>query len=142
MKKFLILLIIAVKINSIQAQEYDTVPPYQKDSMHIPAFTVIRTDSTFITDKAIPKDKPVVIIYFSPTCGHCQITAQEFGEKMKDMKDIYFVWVTYSHPLSEIEEFAKKFNLQQFNNTMIGRLSNYNLPSFLPYKIYAFHGRI
>jgi thiol-disulfide isomerase/thioredoxin len=130
MKKFLILLIIAVKINSIQAQEYDTVPPYQRDSMHIPPFTALNADSVYISDKLIPKNKPVVIVYFSPTCGHCQITAQEFGEKMKYMKDVYFVWVAYGHPLSEIKDFAKKFNLQQFNNIMIGGLINYNLPSF------------
>src|ERR1700750_2058496 len=103
MKKILLLFMLAAKINTIHAQDYDTVPPYQKDSLHIPEFTVLKTDSTYTNDKVIPKDKPVVIIYFSPTCGHCQITAQEFGEKMKDMKDIYFVWVTYNHSLAEIK---------------------------------------
>ena len=137
MKKFLILLLIAVKISSVQAQEYDTIPPYEKDSLHIPEFTVIRTDSTFINDKAIPKNKPVVIIYFSPTCGHCQITAQEFGEKMKDMKDIYFVWVSY-YSLPDIKEFAKKFNLQQFNNIIIGRDENYAIPSYFRVKFTPF----
>lgn len=130
MKKILLFLLIALKINSVNAQDYDTIPPYQKDSSHLPAFTVLQTDSTFTNDKKIPADKPVVIIYFSPTCGHCQITAQEFGEKMREMKDIYFVWVTYNHPLAEIDEFAKKFNLRQFTNTMIGRLTDYSLPSY------------
>ena len=125
------LLLIVLKINFLHAQDnYDTIPPYQKDSSHLPSFTVIQTDSTYINDKKIPSDKPVVIVYFSPTCGHCQITAQEFGERMKDMKDIYFVWVTYSHPLAEIDEFAKKFNLRQFTNVMIGRLTDYSLPSY------------
>ena len=77
MKKLLLLLIIAVKINSIHAQDFDTIPPYQKDSLHIPKFTVLKTDSTFANESVIPKDKPVVIIYFSPECGHCQITADD-----------------------------------------------------------------
>ena len=119
MKKLLFLFIISLKLYSAHAQETDTIPPYQKDSLHIPAFTVLKVDSTYINDKAIPKDKPVVIIYFSPECGHCQITADEFSKKMKDMKDIYFVWVSY-YPLPEVREFAKKFNLQQFTNIIAG----------------------
>ena len=138
MRKLILVLIIALKISLIHAQEYDTIPPYQKDSSHMPEFAVLKLDSTYTNDKVIPKDKPVVIIYFSPTCGHCQLTAQEFGEKMKDMKDIYFVWVTYNHPLYEIKDFADKFNLQQFTNTMIGRLSDYNLPSYFRIKFTPF----
>lgn len=132
MKKILLLIIIAVKINSIHAQEYDTIPPYQKDSFHLPKFTVLKTDSTYSNDQKIPDNKPVVIIYFSPTCGHCQITADEFKNRMKDLRDIYFVWVSY-HPLPEIKEFANKFSLQQFNNLVIGRDENYTIPSY--YKI-------
>lgn len=137
MKKLFILLIIATKINSIHAQDYDTIPPYQKDSLHIPHFTVLQTDSTYTNDEKIPDNKPVVIIYFSPTCGHCQITADEFSKKMQDMKDIYFVWVSY-YPLPEIKDFAKKFNLQQFNNITIGRDENYAIPSYYRVKFTPF----
>ncbi|HEX5152898.1 MAG TPA: thioredoxin domain-containing protein [Parafilimonas sp.] len=137
MKKILLLLIIAVKINSIHAQDFDTIPPYQKDSLHIPEFTVLKTDSSYTNDKIIPKDKPVVIIYFSPSCGHCQLTADEYSKKMQDMKDIYFVWVSY-YPLPEIKEFAKNFNLQQFNNITIGRDENYTIPSYYRVKFTPF----
>ena len=137
MKKLVVLFIVVLKINSIQAQDYDTVPPYEKDSFHIPSFTVLQTDSVFINDKKIPKDKPVVIIYFSPECGHCQITADEFSKKMKEMKNIFFVWVSY-YPLPEIKEFAKKFNLQQFNNIIIGRDPNYAIPSYFRVKFTPF----
>ncbi len=137
MKKFLLFIFVAATINSIHAQDYDTIPPYQKDSLHIPSFTVLQTDSVYTNDKMIPKDKPVVIIYFSPECGHCQITADEFGKKMKEMKNIYFVWVSY-YPLPEIKEFAKKFNLQQFNNIIIGRDENYTIPSYYRVKFTPF----
>lgn len=119
------------------AQEVDTIPAYQKDSMHIPSFTILKTDSTYTNDKAIPKNKPVVIIYFSPTCGHCQITADEFSKKMKDMRDIYFVWVSY-YSLPEIKDFAAKFHLQQFNNLIIGRDENYAIPSYYKVKFTPF----
>lgn len=137
MKKLLFLFIISLKLYSVHAQEADTIPPYQKDSLHIPAFTVLKVDSTYTNDKSIPKDKPVVIIYFSPECGHCQITADEFSEKMKEMKDIYFVWVSY-YPLPEVKEFAKKFNLQQFTNIIIARDENYAIPSYYRVKFTPF----
>ena len=137
MKKLLLLIIIAVKINAVIAQEFDTIPPYQKDSLHIPAFTILKTDSLYTSDKAIPKDKPVVIVYFSPECGHCQITADEYSKKMKDMRNIYFVWVSY-YPLPEVKAFAKKFNLQQFTNIVIGRDENYAIPSYYRVKFTPF----
>ena len=137
MKKLLFLFIVSLKLYSVHAQEMDTIPPYQKDSLHIPAFTVLKVDSTYTNDKAIPKDKPVVIIYFSPECGHCQITADEFSKKMKEMKDIYFVWVSY-YPLPEVKEFARKFNLQQFTNIIIARDENYAIPSYYRVKFTPF----
>ncbi|HVX27309.1 MAG TPA: thioredoxin domain-containing protein [Parafilimonas sp.] len=137
MKKFFLLLIIAAKLNTIHAQDVDTIPPYEKDSLHIPSFTVLQTDSVFTNDKKIPNNKPVVIVYFSPECGHCQITADEFSKKMKEMKNIFFVWVSY-YPLPEIKEFAKKFNLQQFNNIIIGRDPNYTIPSYFRVKFTPF----
>jgi thiol-disulfide isomerase/thioredoxin len=137
MKKLIILLFVLLKISSVHAQEFDTIPPYQKDSFHLPAFTVLKTDSLYTNDRVIPKDKPVIIVYFSPECGHCQLTAQEFSEKMKNMREFYFVWVSY-YPLPEIKEFAKKFNLQQFRNIIIGRDPNYTIPSFFRIKFTPF----
>jgi thiol-disulfide isomerase/thioredoxin len=126
-----------IKLNFVGAQEFDTIPPYQKDSSHLPAFTVLKTDSLYTNDRVIPKDKPVIIVYFSPECGHCQLSAQEFSEKMKDMRGFYFVWVSY-YPLPEIKEFSKKFSLQQFTNIIIGRDPNYIIPSYFRVKFTPF----
>lgn len=138
MKKLLVLFIIITKFAAAHAQDYDTIPPYEKDSSHLPSFTVLQTDSVYTNDKKIPSNKPVVIVYFSPTCGHCQLTAQRFGDSMREMKNIYFVWVTYNHTLSEIKEFAEKFNLQQFNNIIVGQLNTYDLPSYYRIKFTPF----
>ena len=137
MKKGLLVAFIIFKLSDVSAQEFDSIPPYQKDSSHIPAFTVLKLDSTYTNDRVIPKNKPVIIVYFSPECGHCQLTAQEFSEKMKNMRKYFFVWVSY-YPLPEIKEFAKKFSLQQFNNIIIGRDPNYLIPSYYRVKFTPF----
>jgi len=56
---------------------------------------------------------------------------------MKTRRNIFFVWVSY-YPLPEIKEFAKKFNLQQFNNIIIGRDPNYTIPSYFRVKFTPF----
>lgn len=137
MKKTFLFFVLAVITYNLNAQTFDTIPPYQKDSLHIPAFTVLQTDSTYTNDKKIPENKPVVIIYFSPECGHCQLTAQEFSDTMSAMKNIFFVWVSY-YPLPEIKAFAQKFHLQQFNNIIIARDENYAIPSYYRVKFTPF----
>ncbi len=57
MKKLLFVIIIAIKINTATAQDFDTIPPYQKDSLHIPALTILTIDNLYTSDKVIPKDK-------------------------------------------------------------------------------------
>ena len=78
----------------LHAQEYDSIPLYQKDST-IPDFSIMQTDSSWFVKEFLPPNKPVIIIYFSPDCGHCQLTAHDFEKKMNKMKDVFFVWVSY-----------------------------------------------
>lgn len=129
MKYCIIFLIITLEFTAVKAQDFDTIPPYQKDSLHIPSFTILKTDSSYVNDQKIPKDKPLVIVYFSPTCGHCQFTADEFSKKMNEMKSFFFVWLSYS-PLDEIKDFEIAYRLNQYKNVVVGRDANYYIPSF------------
>ena len=75
---FAILMILFVGAAHAQStNNNDTVPPYKKTTK-IPEFAILKSDSTWFTNKELPANKPTVIIYFSPDCGHCQLTAQEF----------------------------------------------------------------
>jgi len=120
----------------VYAQTYDSIPPYQKDST-IPAFSILQTDSTWFNKEALPHNEPVVIIYFSPECGHCQLTAHEFDEKMKKMKDVFFVWVSY-HPMTDIKSFAEEYKLVDQKNIRVGRDPKYFVPSFYRVKFTPF----
>ena len=133
MKKVLLIALLVFKLTHSNAQEVDTIPAYQKDSSHIPEFTVLKLDSTYTNERSVPKDEPLIIIYFSPTCGHCQITAEEFSKRMYEMRKYFFVWVSYS-PLPEIKEFARAYGFQHYNNVLIGRDPNYYLPSYFRVK--------
>lgn len=128
MKHVWILLFIIISGVTASAQTPDTVPPYKKNP-HIPSFKILQTDSTWFTKEQLPKYKYTAIIYFSPTCGHCQFTAQDLVKKMDSLKNVFFVFVSYNS-IEEIKEFYIKYGLNVFRNVRIGRDPKYFIPSF------------
>jgi thioredoxin-related protein len=137
MKRSLLLaILLCTLIVETNAQTHDTVPPYKKDPT-IPAFSILQTDSTWFNKEALPSNKPIIIIYFSPDCGHCQLTAKEYVEKMDSFKDAFFVWVSFLS-LDEIKSFAEEYKLNRFKNVRVGRDPKYFVPSFYQVKFTPF----
>ncbi len=130
-KLFVMLLVLFVGAAHAQTNDNDTVPPYKKTTK-IPEFAILKSDSTWFTNKQLPENKPTVIIYFSPDCGHCQMTAQEFVRDMDMLKNAELIWVSYHTP-EQIKDFAASYKLDQFSNVVLGRDPNYKIPVF--YKI-------
>ena len=106
-------------------------PAYQKDS-HFPVFSLLLTDSTHYTNLNIPKNKPTIIVYFSPECSHCQGDAKRIAEKLDSLKDVNFIWSS-SHEVDKIKEFAIKYKLAGLSNMVFGKDLKYAIPSY--YKI-------
>ena len=132
MKKVVLILVMVISYVAIFAQDgqdADTVPAYKK-TMKIPSFNILELDSsTWFTEKQLPANKPTVIVYFSPDCGHCQMTAKEWVNDIDKVKDVELVWVSY-HTISQIKDFADTYGLSHFNNVVFGRDVNYY---FVPY---------
>ena len=128
MKQLIVTAFISCLFTIVHAQAYDSVPPYRKDST-IPPFTILQTDSSWFNKEALPHNKPVVIIYFRPDCGHCQLTAHEFQQKLNQFKDAFFVWVSYDS-VDHIKSFAEDYHLLNEKNIRVGRDVKYYVPSF------------
>ncbi len=136
MKKIITVVLMLAFYCNTQAQNSDTVPLYKK--IHtIPYFQLLQGDSTWFKSTEIPKNKPVVIIYFSPDCGHCQLTAQEFVRDMDKIKNVFLVWVSYHKP-DEIKSFSETYKLNQFSNVKLGRDTTYYIPGFYQVKFTPF----
>lgn len=135
MQKLVFLVLMLVGSLSLFAQDgfnaADTIPPYKKTNK-LPYFSILQPDSTWFTAKQLPENKPVVIIYFSPECGHCQMTAKEFVSDMDKLKNVELLWITYHNP-QQIKEFADSYGLSHFDNVVLGRDPNYFFVPF--YKI-------
>jgi hypothetical protein len=112
------------------------LPPYLQVP-YVPPFKILLTDSTYFTKANLPNKKPVVIIYLSPDCGHCQIQTKDLVDSMHLVKNVFFVLTTYK-PIPEIADFETTYQLKQFSNVKIGRDTKYFLPSFYKVKFTPF----
>ena len=133
-KTFLSLILIIFSLTTVLAQNsktVDTIPPYKKNPS-IPEFKIVTPDSLWYAKENVPQNKPFVIIYFSPDCGHCQFEAKELIKHSEDFKNVTFLWVSF-HPLVAIKAFAAQYGLDKFPNMIYGRDPKYFLPSF--YKV-------
>ena len=128
MKKYVLLSIFIAAALFSQAQQFDETPPYKKNSA-LPEFKILQADSTWFTDLLIPEHKPVIIMYFSPECGHCQTEAENLAQNRDKLDSAFMLFVSYHSP-EEIGDFVKKYKLDKFRYTAAGRDTEYNLPSF------------
>lgn len=114
MKKILLFLSLIVMSGCVNAQN--------SKIGHIPAYHILTTDSVMATPANLKKNMPVMIIYFSPDCGHCQKMMYELKPKMSQLKHIQVVMVTWSkdYDIRGIREFSRDFGLKNYHNFTVG----------------------
>ncbi len=121
MKKLLLLFSLIIVTGCTHAQAPNQAPNKQ-DITNIPPFHILRNDSTWFTPANLKKNRPVMIIYFSPDCSHCQHLMYEMKPKMKKFGDIQIVMVTFIEPsmLKAIQVFYRDFDLAKYPNITVG----------------------
>ena len=115
MKKLLVLITLIIAAGSSRAQEKQNID-------NIPPFKILKQDSTWFTPADLKKNKPVVIIYFSPDCSHCQHMMYEMKPKMKEFGSAQIVMITFMEPsmLKMVQGFYRDFNLAKYPNITVG----------------------
>jgi hypothetical protein len=90
----------------------------------IPAFRMLLMDSvTYLNTDNISKGKPLVLFYFSPFCPYCKAQTQEIIEKIQSLRNINFCFIS-EFPLNDIKEFEKHYNLFNYSNVTLAKLSD------------------
>jgi thiol-disulfide isomerase/thioredoxin len=142
---FRLLLFLAV-FSFRQSFSQDVAPAF-KQSKDLPAFELQKADnSTFKSDK-LKKNVPTAIIFFSPTCEHCQHQMEWMIKRMSDLKKYQFVMATYQ-PIEELVDFNKKYQLAKYPNFITGRDTKYFFPPFYQIRNFPFlafydkHGKL
>lgn len=114
-KRVGLLLCLTAIMSCTHAQSY-TPPP------GIPPYHILTTDSVYVTPANLKKNTPVMIVYFSPDCGHCQHMMFEMKPEMKKFKDIQVVMITFILPeqLRSIKTFYNTYELSKYPNFTVG----------------------
>lgn len=90
----------------------------------IPDYKILTTDSTYTTQTALKKNKPVMVIYFLPDCSHCQHLAGEMKPKLAQFKNTQIVFITATRTeypyLNMIRDFSKNYGLDKYPNITVG----------------------
>jgi thiol-disulfide isomerase/thioredoxin len=111
-----------------QSVQKDSLP-YQKYRA-LPAFNLLMQDSTTIFNTYnIPEGKPVLLVFFSPDCDHCEMTIKEILGKMDSLKGVQFYMFT-PMDLALLRPFAKKLSLASYKNITMGKDYQYFFPAF------------
>jgi thiol-disulfide isomerase/thioredoxin len=134
MKKIVSIFLFLIPAIAYLQPSKDPAAPYFKNN-GFPDIQLLLTDSTTIyTKENLPKDKTVVLIFFSPDCEHCQHTAKEMTKKMDSLSNLFMVWNGPSYlPLEQVKEFYTNYHLANYTNIIMGKEVNYFMP--LHYRI-------
>lgn len=108
----------------------------------LPHFYIMRTNLTYIGEKDLKKDVPVLFMYFSPTCDDCEEMTNTILSHIQELKDIPIVMVT-NESISAIKEFVRKHEINQYENIIVGTEGNtllfprnyFSLEDFLTVKL-------
>ena len=154
MKYYYTLIFLLLISSSISAQKdsshlhhtTDTTPSYVRLGT-LPTFSIRQPDSSWFSRSQLKEGKPVLILYFSPDCGHCMLETEDMISKMKSLKNLQVVMVT-SREFDEMKNYADHYKLHRFSNVKIGRdaqrtISKYYEVKFTPFSaLYSKNGKL
>ena len=106
-----------------------SVPPYLRFPT-VPPFKLLEVDSSsYFAKKDLKKNEPVLIMLFNPDCDHCKHETEEIIKNIDQLKDVRIVMATMM-PFDMMKSFYEKYDLQRFENIIVGEDFQYTLSSF------------
>jgi len=113
MKNLILLLSFVIVTGCTRAQDVSKI-------QSIPSYRVLSApDSAYKTPANLKKNQPVMIVYFSPDCSHCQQLMYEMKGQMKSFAKIQVVMVT-PVDYKMVKGFYRDFGISAYPNITVG----------------------
>jgi thioredoxin-related protein len=125
-KLWILLFLLSVSMEGLLAQADS--PAYTRFP-NIPPLNLVQVDSTLLTKENLKKHQATMIMYFSPSCEHCQHQMEDIAKHMSELKKIQIIMVTYQ-PWDEMVTFYKNYKIASYPNIKMGRDAKFTLPPF------------
>lgn len=106
----------------------------------LPDFNLLLIDSsTILKTSDIPMGKPIVFLFFSPDCEHCQAETTDLLAHIDSLKDVRLFFVTIDR-FERLRVFQKYYHLDNYPNITLTRDYQFFLPKYFeiaypPYNI-------
>jgi thiol-disulfide isomerase/thioredoxin len=91
----------------------------QKSNDGIAPFKIRLTNGDGYTYNQLEKNKPVILIYFSPTCEHCKAFTESMLKRMSKLNNNQLVMISYVD-IKEVKTFDDAYKLSNHQNIKIG----------------------
>ena len=85
----------------------------------IPPFKMMQTNGIFFGAADLARNKPVVLIYFSPDCDHCLTLMNGLFKKINEFKNTQLVLVSFK-PVEELASFERSYNTRKYPFIKVG----------------------
>lgn len=85
----------------------------------LPTFNAIDASQKMMFDTSLPAGKPVVLVLFNPSCGHCVESAIKVRENMANFKNCSFLYLTAINQLERIPGFIKDAGIEHEKNIIV-----------------------
>jgi cytochrome oxidase Cu insertion factor (SCO1/SenC/PrrC family) len=129
MMKFIPLVVALLLTFSLNGQTDSIQPPYKRFPTP-PPFKLLLTDSSsYFTKADLEKKKPLLIMLFSPDCDHCKHGTEELIKNIDKFKKVQIVMATFQ-PFADMKKFYADFQLNRYENIIVGKDINFILPPF------------
>lgn len=91
----------------------------QANNSSIAPFKIRLTNGQGYTYQMLPKNKSVILIYFSPTCEHCKLFTETMMKQIDKLKDDEVVMLSYED-IREVKSFDDIYKLSKHQNIKVG----------------------
>ena len=85
----------------------------------IPPFKITQSNGNTFKAQDLPIGKPIIIIYFSPDCDHCNTFMNAFFKQPTAFAKASVAMITYL-PVDKLAEFEKKYGSKKYHNIYSG----------------------
>ena len=85
----------------------------------LPNFKITKTDGNIFTNQEVETGKPLLIVYFSPECDHCQVFMKSFFKRVDEFKETKVFFITYL-PLDRLVKYESEFPVNKYKNIVAG----------------------
>jgi len=81
---------------------------------------LLADSSTRFSTASIKEGHPIVLMYFSPDCEHCQKETEVILKNMHALENAQFYFVT-NDPLDRLKAFIGYYKVSKYSNITLGR---------------------